>query len=70
MATHSSIFAWEIPRTERHGRLYSPQGHKELDTTEHTHRGVPESLSVKDIYLVMFSHSVQEYLQSFLQLRK
>ena len=30
MATHSSIPAWEIPRTEG----YSPQGHKELDTTE------------------------------------
>ena len=36
MATHSSILAWEI-QTEEPGRLYSPQGRKELDTTEHTH---------------------------------
>ena len=35
MATHSSILAWEI-----HGQMnlvgYSPWGHKESDTTEHT----------------------------------
>ena len=29
--THSSILAWEIPGREEPG--YSPQGHKELDTT-------------------------------------
>ena len=29
MATHSSVLAWEIPRTG-----YSPWGHKESDTTE------------------------------------
>ena len=33
MATHSSILAWEIPRTEEPG---SPWGGKESDTTEHT----------------------------------
>ena len=33
-ATHSSILAWRIPRTEEPGRLYSPWGCKELDTTE------------------------------------
>ena len=33
MATHSSIFAWRIPRTEEPGGLQS-WGHKELDTTE------------------------------------
>ena len=33
VATHSSILAWEIPRTEEPGR-YSPIGYKELDTTE------------------------------------
>ena len=37
MATHPSILAWEI-----HGRRslagYSPWGHNELDTTEHSHR--------------------------------
>ena len=34
MATHSSILDWRIPQTEEPGRLYSPWGHKELDTTE------------------------------------
>ena len=32
MATHSSILAWEIPRTEEPGGLQS-RGLKELDTT-------------------------------------
>ena len=36
MATHSSTFALTIPWTEEPGRL-SPWGHKESDTTEHTH---------------------------------
>ena len=36
MATHSDILAWRIPWTEEPGRLYSPQGHKESDTTEGT----------------------------------
>ena len=34
MATHSSILAWRILWTEEPGGLYSPWGHKELDTTE------------------------------------
>ena len=29
MATHCSILAWRIPRTEEAGRLYSSWGHKE-----------------------------------------
>ena len=33
MATHSSILAWEIPRTEELGRLQSV-GSQESDTTE------------------------------------
>ena len=33
MATHPSILAWEIPWTEKPGRL-QPIGCKELDTTE------------------------------------
>ena len=33
MATHSSILAFEIPRTEESGRV-QPWGHKESDTTE------------------------------------
>ena len=41
MATHSSVFAWEIPWTEEPGGLQSsPWGHKESDTTEHTHAHV------------------------------
>ena len=35
MATHSSILAWRIPRTEELGRLQSI-GFKESDTTEVT----------------------------------
>ena len=34
MATHSSILAWKMPRTEEAGRLQAV-GHKESDTTEH-----------------------------------
>ena len=34
MATHSSILACRIPWMEE---PYSPWGHKELNTTEHTH---------------------------------
>ena len=33
MATHSSILAWRIPRTEEPGGLH-PRGHKESDTAE------------------------------------
>ena len=36
MATHSSILAWEIPRTEQPGGLQS-RGHKELDMSECAH---------------------------------
>ena len=35
MVTCFSILAWKIPWTEEPGG-YSPQGHKELDTVEHT----------------------------------
>ena len=37
MATHSSTLAWRILWTEEPGRLYAPQRHKELDTTELLH---------------------------------
>ena len=40
MATYSSILARIIPWVEEPGRLHSPWGRKELDTTElltHTH---------------------------------
>ena len=36
MASHSSTFAWKIPRTEEPGRLQS-MGSLELDTTERLH---------------------------------
>ena len=36
MATHSIILAWKIPWTEEPDGPQS-MGHKELDTTEHTH---------------------------------
>ena len=36
MATHSSILAWKIPRTEEPGGLRS-LGLQELDITEHAH---------------------------------
>ena len=36
MSTHCSILAWRIPGTEEPGRLYSPQGFKELDMIEAT----------------------------------
>ena len=32
MAAHSSILVWRIPQRSLAG--YSPEGHKELDTTE------------------------------------
>ena len=37
VATHPSILAWRIPWREEPGRLYSPWGRKESDTTERLH---------------------------------
>ena len=36
MATHSSTLAWKIPQTGGMV-IYSPWGHKELDTTQRLH---------------------------------
>ena len=36
MATHSSVFAWEIPWTEEPGGLQSMGSQQELDSTEAT----------------------------------
>ena len=33
MATHSSILAWKIPWTEKHGKLQSRRLQRELDMT-------------------------------------
>ena len=39
MAAHSSILAWEIPRTEEPGGLQCMgSGHKELDVAQHAAR--------------------------------
>ena len=43
MATHSSIPAWEIPRTEEPGGSQSMELH-ESDTTEHEHEERQASL--------------------------
>ena len=50
MATHSSVLAWRIPRTEEPGGLQS-MGHRESDMTEqlththtHTHTQRPSSI--------------------------
>ena len=37
MAAHSSTLTWKIPWTEDPGRLHSPWGRKESDTTEQLH---------------------------------
>ena len=37
MATHSGILSWEIPWAEEPGRLQSPWGCEESDTTEWAH---------------------------------
>ena len=34
IATLSNMLAWEIPRTEELGGLYSPQGHEASDMTK------------------------------------
>ena len=39
MATHSSVLAWEIPRTEEPGGLQS-MGMQVLDTTEQLHSNI------------------------------
>ena len=44
MATHSSILAWKISRTEEPGRLQS-MGLQESDTTEHVRTNVMVRLS-------------------------
>ena len=57
MAIHSSILAWEIPRTEEPGGLQS-MGPQRVRMTEHAHtsqilyksmRGSPSSLRAKPI---------------------
>ena len=48
MATHSSTIAGKIPRTDEPGRLHSPWGRKEADTTKQLHlfSWAPKSLQM------------------------
>ena len=50
MATHSSILAWRIPRTEK------PGGLQLLDTTEHTgmHMTISRSIHVTADGIIFF----------------
>ena len=62
MATHSSTLAWEIPWTEKPGRLYSPCGRKESDITRraHTCMHTLHTMDINpswDIHVWMHSHS-------------
>ena len=38
MATHSSILAWEMPRTEEPGRLQSMGSQRVTETESNTHK--------------------------------
>ena len=53
MAAHSSILAWRIPWTEEPGRLYSPRGRKESDTTERLHFNLPQVTVTGEMSLSM-----------------
>ena len=50
MTTHCSILAWKIPWKEEPGRLYSPWGCKESDTTEKLHFQILKDDAVKALY--------------------
>ena len=58
MATHSNILAQKIPWTEEPCGLYSPQGGKELDTTEHA--------CTHTVYLLIQTHLSLPLFLSFL----
>ena len=53
MAAHSSILALKIPWTEEPGRLYSPWGRKESDTTERLHFNLPQVTVTGEMSLSM-----------------
>ena len=58
MAIHSSTIAWKIPWTEEPGRVHSPWGHKESDTTERLHLRshiVPKNQNNKNKLLLRFN---------------
>ena len=51
MAIHSGTIAWKIPWTEEPGRLHSPWGHKESDTTERLH--------IPFCFILVFGYALQ-----------
>ena len=53
MATHSSIVAWKIPRTEEPGGLQS-MGLQQLDMTEYTHTTVHEGSPLSSSTLICY----------------
>ena len=59
MATHSSIRAWRMPWTEEPGGLYSPQVHKESDTTEATAHIRNVNKRQRLVYLLIFKKKSQ-----------
>ena len=77
MATYSSILAWRIPQMEEPGKLYSPRGFKESDTTEPIHFTsfqfallfFLDSLCINRYFyfinFLYFYHSVQNIFQLF-----
>ena len=54
MATHSSIFAWEISLTEQPGRLYSMRSQKARHNWE-TEHACTHTLNIYDFYLTVIS---------------
>ena len=62
MATHSSILAWKIPRTEEPDGLYSPWGCK-TDMTERTHMGTHTRGAVEEIRKGFWEVETEQHLR-------
>ena len=62
MAIHSSILAWEIPWTEEPGGLYSPQDHKESDTTEQLTLSLLQlfTMQLSDFTFTFYFHALEK----------
>ena len=57
MATHSSIFAWEIPRTEETAG-YMPSGCKESDMREHARKCITLTQNLQQSPWFPYSHAI------------
>ena len=68
MATHSSILAWKIPRTEEPARLQS-WGCKELDTTERLHFTFIPNIDIKILNKILANHSYHKKIRYYDQMR-